>query len=496
MKYILGIDIGTGSTKAVALNLKYEPIEVCQQHYPTESRLPGYSEQDPELIWQAFVSCIEDMIVKLGESPVAICLSSAMHSVIAVDEGCAPLSPMITWADARSADIATRIKASREGMNIYKSTGTPIHAMSPLCKLIWLNENQPDLFHRAYKFISIKEYIWYKLFKEFKVDHSIASCTGLFDLLKLNWNMEALGLASITADQLSEPVSTSYMKPGIDASITSLKRTTFVIGASDGCLANIGSNANEPGIAALTIGTSGAVRVTSKQPIFNEEAMTFSYVLDEDTYISGGPVNNGGIALQWLLKNVLGKKELSAADYTSLFDEVSTVIAGSNGLIFLPYLTGERAPIWDTSSCGTFFGLRLHHEQAHLARAVIEGICYALNDVLLAVARSSDGIKQINVSGGFVHSKIWMEILADITGKKIVLIQKEDASAIGAAYMAVKAMGYETRYPSAEPMGEAVIEPNLINHELYRSHFMIYKKLYTNLKDTMQELYHIKDTTE
>src|ERR1700712_597765 len=168
MEYVLGIDIGTGSVKAVAVNLQGKPFEDSSQYYSFNSPKPGYHEQDPEQIWTAFTASITDIIKKIGSQPLAISLSSAMHSLIAVDDHCRPLAPMITWADNRSAGIASRLRATEEGMEIYKATGTPLHAMSPLCKLIWMRENDMALFKSAHKFISIKEYIWHKLFGEFE----------------------------------------------------------------------------------------------------------------------------------------------------------------------------------------------------------------------------------------------------------------------------------------------------------------------------------------
>lgn len=215
--------------------------------------------------------------------------------------------------------------------------------------------------------------------------------------------------------------------------------------------------------------------------------MTFSYILDEETFICGGPVNNGGIALQWLLKNVLGKVELSTADYSALFEKVKAVPVGSNGLIFLPYLSGERAPIWDSESCGSFFGLKLQHDQGHLSRAVLEGICYALNEVLIAVASFSEEVLQLHVSGGFVQTKIWLEILADITGKELVLVQTEDASAIGAAYVAVKSIGLSADYPISKGEKEC-IKPNIIHHKVYQELFSVYQQLYPALKQSMHKL--------
>jgi len=492
MEYILGIDIGTGSTKAVAVGMDHIAFDSSQYFYPTDTAKPQVSEQDPELIWKAFQDSIEELVVKLKSPPLAISLSTAMHSLIAVDEQCNALAPMMTWADSRSTAIAEELLSSALGLELYRETGTPVHAMSPLCKVIWIRENQPGFFKTVNKFISIKEYIWYRLFKAFEVDHSIASCSGLMDTKGLVWSKLALETAGITTANLSDLVPTTYLREDFDptASMNFLKAgTPFVMGASDGCLANLGTGALTPGVAALTIGTSGALRMASHESLFNEKAMTFSYRLDEDIFINGGPVNNGGVALKWHLKNMLQKEELSAGDYTSALGAMETVPPGAGGLIFLPYLQGERAPIWDSRSCGNFFGMRLTHHPQHFTRAVVEGICFALNDVLSSLEMSGQHISQLNVSGGFVSSSAWLQILADITGKRLVLATAEDASAVGAAYLAVKATGRSEVYPSPVQDESTVVEPNALDHLLYRKYFNLYQKLYKNLKGLMQEMY-------
>ncbi|MES2827618.1 MAG: gluconokinase [Bacteroidota bacterium] len=495
MQYILGIDIGTGSTKAVAVNLVNEVVDVSQHYYPTNAPLPGYGEQDPELIWDAFNTCINEIHSRLG-APMAVALSSAMHSLIAVDSHCSPLLPMMTWADSRCADIVRRTKGTTLGEELYNETGTPIHAMSPLFKIIWLRENEPKIFRETYKFISIKEYIWYRLFGEFKVDYSIASATGLFHILHLRWHQSALQLAQINELQLSNPVPTSYFRAGADLSgqvLPFCKDTSFVIGASDGCLANLGSYATEPGVAAITIGTSGAVRIASSRPIVNFKAMTFNYILKENTYICGGPINNGGNVLQWLLKNVFNWKDLNDTSYKALFDGLIAVKPGSDGLLFLPYLSGERAPIWDTKSCGVYFGLRNSHNQSHLAHAVLEGICFALNDVLTGLESMAGPISQINVSGGFVQSELWMQLLADITGKKIVRVQIEDASAIGAIQLAALALNIAD-YQRSVTGNEEVTLPNAERHQIYQKYFALFKRLYQQSNDTMHELHQLNQS--
>lgn len=491
MEYILGIDIGTGSTKAVAVGVDHIAFESSQYFYPTNAPHTGYSEQDPELIWNAFVQSIKEVVSKLGTNPIAISLSSAMHSVIAVDEVGNALAPMMTWADSRSIAVAERLLSSAVGMELYTLTGTPIHSMSPLCKLIWIRENDPQLFKKAFKFISIKEYIWYRLFHAFECDHSIASCTGMMEVEKLIWSEKALSTIGIHSTRLSDLVPTTYLRRDFKATevLPFLENgTPFIIGASDGCLANLGTGAANFGTAALTIGTSGALRVAADHAVFNKNAMTFSYRLDEYIFINGGPINNGGIALKWHLKNLFDTEELTEKNYETALGSIESIKPGAEGLIFLPYLQGERAPIWDSKSCGTFFGIGLKHHSPHFTRAVIEGVCFALNDVLQELIASGQQIDQLNVSGGFVSSRSWLQILADITGKKLLLASTEDASAVGAAYLAVKALGQSSSYPLPNHGEGIIIIPNEINHLAYQKYFAIYRKLYQQLKGVMHEL--------
>ena len=279
--YVIGIDLGTGSAKALAVNQSGVVIDTTQVAYPTLCPQPGYQEQVPELIWQAFIKCISAITRTRQQPPAAVCLSSAMHSLIPLGNDGTPLMNMIIWADNRSAAIATGIHQSSAAEMLYEQTGTPIHAMTPLCKIKWLRENEADLFGKTAKFISIKEYVWLKLFGEYEVDYSIASATGLLDIENLAWNANALDIASINAQQLSVPVNADHTRTCRDASLCELlgvlPQTPFMIGASDGCLANIGSFATAPGVMALTIGTSGAVRVMSPAPMQNFGDMTFNY---------------------------------------------------------------------------------------------------------------------------------------------------------------------------------------------------------------------------
>ncbi len=490
-QYIIGIDIGTGSTKAIAMDSKGTIIADTQLYYSTENPQPGYSEQDPEIIWKAFKTCIGKIIDTVKYPPVSISFSSAMHGLIAVNKQNKPISLLITWADTRSEKIAEQIRKSSAAKSIYKATGTPIHPMIPLCKIIWLRKNQPSIFKAGFKFISIKEFIWYQLFGVYEIDHSIASATGLFNIKTLKWNRASLELCKINAGQLSEPKPTNFIRKNANNSIVDSlslsSETSFCIGASDGCLANLGSYAIDKGTAALTIGTSGAVRIASPKPVFNFKEMTFNYLLDDKTFICGGPVNNGGNVVQWLFETFLNIEKPTEEDYENLFKQIDSIPAGSKDLIFLPYLYGERAPVWDGRASGVFFGIKPFHTQAYFLRAVLEGICYSMNQVLQIVESSTSKIEKLIVSGGFIHSKTWMNILAGITGKKLLVIETQDSSAVGAALLNMKAMKMIKNYSSLKPNIHQIVKPDLKNHKRHEENYAVFKNLYPALKDSMHQ---------
>lgn len=480
--YVIGLDLGTGSAKAVAMNHAGRVIDTAQASYPTLQPKRGYHEQDPELIWQAFVACLARIISARKCNPDAVALSSAMHSIIPVDARGKPLMNAIIWADSRSASIATDVHRSAAGQLLYEQTGTPLHAMSPLCKIKWIKENQPEVFSQAAKFISIKEFIWHRLFDHYETDYSIASATGLFNIENRIWNDLSLDVTSLHMEQLSTPVNTNYKRtyshtvrwpePVLPEGIP------FLIGASDGCLANVGSFATEEGTMALTIGTSGAVRIVKKKPMLNFKAMTFNYLLDDATYVCGGPTNNGGVVLKWYAETFLGKKLKSAADYDALLNTLGDTKAGAEGLVFLPYVLGERAPIWSSGACGVFFGLRADHRQAHMTRAVVEGISMALYHIADNMMDAGLDVRQIHVSGGFVHSTQWLQVIANLFGKKMLLVNTADASAVGAAMLALKDLGIISDYAELQPSDIKALLPEDQEMAAHQECFALYKELY------------------
>ncbi len=452
-KCVIGVDIGTTSTKSILFDLAGNAIEQYTVGYPLNTPIKGAAVQDPDEIFQAVVETVKQVVnrsqVKQSDL-LCLSFSAAMHSLIVVDDRGKPLTPSLTWADNRSAKYADKLKQEYSGHQIYARTGTPIHPMSPLVKLMWLREENAELWQQAAKFISIKEYVFWQLFQEYVVDYSIASATGLFNFYELDWDKEALSILGIKSSQLSQLVPTTHilrsMQPEYAKEMGIAVDTPVVIGANDGVLSNLGLGAIAPGTVAITMGTSGAVRTTLRKPQIDSQGLLFCYALTEDYWVVGGAVNNGGIVLRWL-KERLADVEVNTAKllqqdpYDILTAIANTIPAGSEGLIFHPYLTGERSPLWDANARGSFFGLGLHHNKAHLIRAVLEGVVYNLYSVFQAVEGIAGNVKTISAAGGFARSSLWCQMLADVCDREISIPESYESSCLGAAILGQYALG-------------------------------------------------------
>ncbi|MDF2926855.1 MAG: gluconokinase [Paenibacillaceae bacterium] len=451
--YIVAVDIGTTSTKTLVIRTADGYVVAgCSIEYPMFTPRADIAEQDPEQIFQAVTAGIHAVIGKAAikkEQILCVSFSSAMHGLIAMDAQGKPLTRLITWADNRAVAVLDEIKREHNGHGIYLRTGTPIHPMSPFLKLVWMKSAMPEIHAAAHKFIGIKEYIMYRWLGRYVVDYSIASATGLFNLEQLAWDEEALRLAGITADRLSEPVSTVHVLEGIHPALAAemgLPSTPVVAGASDGVLANLGSGAFEPGVWAVSIGTSGAVRAVTRTPKTDPEGRLFCYALKEDFWVVGGAINNGGIMFRWVrdtlatLEAAEGRR-LGMDPYDYLAGLAAEVPAGSDGLIFLPFLAGERAPYWNANARGVFFGLSLVHQKKHMIRAVLEGVMYRIHSVAEALTGLLGEPSEIRASGGFARSPFWRQIMVDVLGTPATVPNAIEASGLGAAQLGLFALG-------------------------------------------------------
>ncbi|MEK5520698.1 MULTISPECIES: gluconokinase [Heyndrickxia] len=498
--YMMGVDIGTTSTKAVLFTKEGEVVDTFSKGYPLHNPTPSIAEQDPDEIFQAVIISIRELMKSSGihkEELMFVSFSSAMHSVIAVDGQGNPLTKSITWADNRSVKYADELKASKRGLNLYRRTGTPIHPMSPITKLIWLRNEHSEVFNRTNKFLGIKEYIFYKMFHQYVMDYSLASATGMFNLETLKWDKEALEIAGIDESKLPALVPTTHILKNLDSGLAGQMNisvdTPFVVGASDGVLSNLGLNAIKPGVLAVTIGTSGAIRTVSDKPLTDPKGRTFCYALTENHWVVGGPVNNGGVTFQWA-RDQFGQLEVQRAEengedaYELLTEMAEKVAPGADGLIFHPYMAGERAPIWNADARGSFFGLALYHTRAHLVRAVLEGVMYNLYSVMLALQELIGEPKKIHASGGFVRSKLWRQIMADVFGGPVTIPESYESSCLGAVVLGLYAIGEIDRLEVVEDMVGTTndIEPNPENAKIYEELMSIF----LSISRKMEEDYH------
>lgn len=483
MNYYLGIDIGTTSVKAVAFAADGGILAHYNTGYPIQHPQTGWSEQDPEEIFEAVINSIHNITTTLsGYHPVLVSFSAAMHSLIAIDHNGNLLSNCIIWADNRAGDIANELKQNGEAQFFYSKTGVPVHAMSPFCKILWFKKNLPDVFNNSARFISIKEYVCYKLFRKYIVDTGIASTTGLLNIHNLQWDDEILQYAGIQKQQLSEVVATTHIEilsTVPEKRLNALHNTAFVIGSSDGALANLGSGAAQDGDVVVTIGTSNAIRWTSSNVFLDKEMRTFCYHLCHNKYIVGGAGNNGAVVLQWLKEKIFR----SGQSFENFLKEVTDIPPGSEELIFIPYILGERAPIWNSEAKGVFFGLSITHQQPHLVRASMEGIVYSIYSMGKVLAEQKKSTL-IHVTGGFTQSKLWLQILSDMFNCKVAVPASTEGAAWGAVLLGMDALQLPREWKNTNHT--EFYQPGEQQHQLYKKQFAKFERLYNLLKGEMK----------
>jgi gluconokinase len=338
---VIGIDVGTTATKVVAFDTDGRELAASAREYPLEEPRPGHAVQDPDTILRAVLEAVRETAAKAGGAIAGLSCSGALHTLIALDEAGRPLTPSVTWADTRAAAQAARLRAEKP--ELHQRTGTPLHPMSPLLKLMWFREEDPETFAAARRWVGIQEYVVARLTGETVMDLSIASATGLLNLSKCDWDPQALELAGLERERLPPLVPTTHVLPRLtDESARALglpAATPLVVGAGDGPLANLGVGAVRPGVAACSIGTSGALRLMVDQPRVDPEGRAFCYALTPGRWVVGGAINNGGVVLQWAGDALA--PDLGDDPEAALVELAARAPAGSSGLLMLPYLTSQ-----------------------------------------------------------------------------------------------------------------------------------------------------------
>lgn len=499
MECIITIEIGTNAVRIFAFDLKGNIIGSMKGSYPTLYTEPDSSEQDPELIFITMLYALKNLLTENIHphkyTVSEICFSASMHSVLAIDRKGDPIDNAIIWADNRGKSEANELRGTSLGEAIYRATGTPIHPMSPLVKITWLKNHNREKFRQTSKFLSIKSYIIQQLTGEYAIDYSLASATGLLNIHTIRWESEALAYAGITAEKLPDlaPIfqSIGKLRREYQTSLGLTAQTKIIVGSSDGCLATLGAGVWGEGKATVTIEDSGAVRVVGKEVIRDEKQRFFNYLLTENRYVSGGPTNNGGIIFEWFAKQFGDFKIPYDIDNSmmNLMLTATRVGAGAEGLLFLPYLLGERAPLWNANARGCYFGLNIKHELRHIIRATLEGILFEIYSIgkILEEHRTIDSL---SVNGSFASIPLCSQMIADIFNKPVNIRKNSNSIGVGTFLLGATEMGIYANLDEAAQTVELsdTYHPDKQQHEIYGQSFKIFEKLSTKFSDEFEEI--------
>lgn len=489
-EFVLAVDIGTGSTKAVLFDADLRQVSTIKKFYPILAPHRSWSEQEPETILSAVCEAIRETVVSLPENSrlLALSFSSQLYSILAVDSAGKALTSSLTWLDTRSAEAARAIGRRPEAQEIYQRTGCPIDAIYPLAKIGWLKENFS--LPEQVKFISIKEYVLFHLLGRFVADWSTASASGLFDISRQQWAEAALALLNIGPANLSEVVPPRRIftewngevirRLGLPSGIP------LVIGGGDGPLASLGVGAHQAGVLAVNVGTSAAARLVISEARVDPGGRLWTYVVDEKLWVIGGIVSSGGLVYDWFLKNFLagtgGPQENGSLEHLHEYAGRMAAAAppGAEELLFIPYLGGEQCPVWQPDTRGSFFGLDFRHDRSHLIRAVLEGITRSIYRVAESIrAASSDPLREVRVTGGLTSSPVWLQLAADMFGYPVVVPEIVEGSARGAALLAAVALGLRSSlqdFPDPA-VGWARVYPRPDIHRYYEQQYQKFQQI-------------------
>ena len=489
---LIGIDVGTTAVKAVAVDETGRLLAEADVEQPTSVPRPGWSEQRPEMWWRstkAAVSTVMAAVRRLSATVEvrAIGLSGQMHSSVFLDSSGEVIRPALLWNDVRTTEQCRQMTAALGLNGLRRTVGNLALEGFTAPKLLWLRENEPASYDRLRTLLLAKDYIRYRLTGELATEPSDAAGTLLFDVRRRRWSDEVLSALGISPDLLPTVVGSTEVSGVVTPSVAhelGLPPSTPVIGGgADNAAGAVGSGVVVPGRVQSSIGTSGALVTPVRRPRIDRRMRlhTFCHSVPDLWYLMG-VVLSAGNSLRWL-RDIL--TEGGEVPYDLLTNEAAAVTPGSDGLLFLPYLTGERTPHNDSNARGVFFGLHLGHTRAHLVRAVMEGVTFALRDSLELMRTMVDEIPQVRAIGGGARNPLWRQMQADIFGTPVLSLGDAGGPAYGAAIMAAVGAGVFDSIEEAADRWVSVTEtrdPNARSVSLYDELYERYRELYPSLK--------------
>ncbi|MBV9852210.1 MAG: xylulokinase [Armatimonadetes bacterium] len=488
MPYYLGLDIGTSGAKALLISAEGAPVASDTQEYPLSTPRPLWAEQDPADWWEGTVRATRNILEKSGiraEEVAGVGLSGQMHGSVFLDGENNVLRPALLWCDQRTQAQCDWITAQVGRENLVKYISNPVLTGFTAPKIVWMREHEPDTYAKVAKVLLPKDYIRYKLTGVHATEVSDASGTALFDVAHRTWSQEVLDAAQIPRAWMPECAESVEITGRISAEAaraTGLAAGTPVAGGGgDQAAGAVGSGIVETGIVSNIIGTSGVVFAYADQPATDPDLRvhTFCHAVPGKWHLMGVVLSAGG-SLRWLRDTFF-----AGQPYDEFVPEAADVPPGAEGLIFLPYLTGERTPYPDANARGTFFGMTLRHTRAHFTRAVLEGVAFALNDTFQIFDALGIPMTEARTSGGGAKSPLWTQINADVTAREHVTLTVDEGPALGAALLAAVGTG---AYPSVADACRAAIQPvarvapHPDAHRAYGRYHAIYRALYPALR--------------
>ena len=493
---LLGVDAGTSSVKAVLLDLRGDLRAVCQAEYPLHHLRSGWVEQDAEDWWQATCVAIRGALAKVEHGPervLGLAVSSQAPTLLPLEHSGKPLRPAMIWMDRRAEAEAVRLTELIGAEDIYRITGNRPDAFYVAARLLWLRDHEPEVLKKTWKFVQVNGYINYRLTGRVATDPAHAVLLQMCNYSTGAWSEALCSACGIDPEQFPEVMEAHQVQGEVTseaAEASGLRTGTPVMtGTVDSPAAALEAGVAEPGIAVEMTGTSTVVIIPNDRGLTEPALIALPHALPGVHLLLGAMVSSGG-CLRWF-RDQFGQAENQAASdcgadsYDLLTQQAAVIEPGSGGLIFLPYMMGERSPLWHTNARGVFFGLSLATPRAALVRAILEGTAFALHHNVETATRAGAEVREMRSVGGCSRSDLWNQIKADVLGLPVLLPRTSVGSPFGAAIVAGMGTGAfpDVRKSLLEMVHlERCFEPDVANHERYTKFYGVYRDIYEHLK--------------
>lgn len=501
MAYLLGIDVGTSGAKAVLCDARGQVIATATSEYPLLTPKPQWSEQNPSDWWRGSQEAIRSVLAQAnvaGSDVKGIGLTGQMHGAVFLDQANAVIRPALLWNDQRTEEECREITDKVGASRLIEIAGNPALTGFQAPKILWLRKHEPEAYARLAHVLLPKDYIRLLLTGEYASDVSDAAGTLLLDLRSRNWSDEILQRLELDRAWFPKvyegPEVTGYLLPEVAAELGLPTKLPVIAGGGDNAAAAIGTGIIRAGVVSSSIGTSGVLFAHSDELAFDPQGRlhTFCHAVPGKYHLMGVTLTAGG-AFSWL-RSVWSTGLAERLDYDTITAEAAQVEPGSEGLLFLPYLTGERAPHLDPRARGGFIGLTTRHGRAHMSRAVMEGVTFSLRDSLEIMQQLNVPISDVRPTGGGGRSPLWRQMQADIYKVPLTRLNAEEGPAYGAAILAAVGTGI---YATVEEAVDATVTTNQTvtpieaNSARYDRAYAIYRNLYGALRESMHDLWEV-----